>query len=118
MANTFQSGRFEFDLERPLVMGIVNITPDSFSDGGQHADADSAVRHGRQLIDEGAHLLDLGAESTRPGAQPVSAPEELARLLPVLEALRDVGGIGRSSVRTIEGPAVSITVGPGTLIQK
>src|SRR3546814_7357178 len=72
-------------------MGIVNITPDSFSDGGKHADADSAVRHGRQLIDEGATILALVAESTRPGAQPVSAQEELARLLPVIEALRDCG---------------------------
>ena len=91
MANTFLCGRFEFDLERPLVMGIVNITPDSFSDGGQHADTDAAVRHARRLVDEGAHILDLGGESTRPGAAPVSAQDELARLLPVIEALRDCG---------------------------
>lgn len=91
MANTFLCGRFEFDLERPLVMGIVNITPDSFSDGGQHADTDSAVSHARRLIDEGAQILDLGGESTRPGAEPVSAQDELARLLPVIEALRDCG---------------------------
>jgi len=91
MANTFLCGRFEFDLERPLVMGIVNIAPDSFSDGGQHADTDAAVRHARRLVDEGAHILDLGGESTRPGAAPVSAQDELARLLPVIEALRDCG---------------------------
>ncbi len=91
MANNFLCGRFEFDLERPLVMGIVNVTPDSFSDGGEHADTDSAVAHARQLIAEGAQILDLGAESTRPGADAVSGVEELKRLLPVVEALRDCG---------------------------
>jgi dihydropteroate synthase len=68
MANNFLCGRFEFDLERPLVMGIVNVTPDSFSDGGEHDDTDSAVAHARRLIEEGAQILDLGGESTRPGA--------------------------------------------------
>ncbi|MDH0682652.1 dihydropteroate synthase [Achromobacter animicus] len=91
MANNFLCGRFEFDLERPLVMGIVNVTPDSFSDGGQHDDTDSAVAHARQLIEEGAQILDLGGESTRPGADPVSVADELNRLLPVVEALRDCG---------------------------
>ncbi|OZI71004.1 dihydropteroate synthase [Bordetella genomosp. 12] len=91
MANSFLCGRFELDLERPLVMGIVNVTPDSFSDGGQHDDPDRAVAHARQLIAEGAHILDLGGESTRPGAPAVSAQEELRRLLPVIEALRDSG---------------------------
>ncbi|CAM4070059.1 dihydropteroate synthase [Bordetella tumulicola] len=91
MGDTFLCGRFEFDLERPLVMGIVNVTPDSFSDGGEHADTDSAVSHARRLIDQGAHILDLGGESTRPGAAPVSVQDELARLLPVIDALRDSG---------------------------
>ncbi len=91
MANNFLCGRFEFDLERPLVMGIVNVTPDSFSDGGQHDDTDSAVAHARQLIKEGAQILDLGGESTRPGADPVTVADELDRLLPVIEALRDCG---------------------------
>jgi dihydropteroate synthase len=91
MANNFLCGRFEFDLERPLVMGIVNVTPDSFSDGGEHDDTDSAVAHARRLIEEGAQILDLGGESTRPGADPVSVADELARLLPVIEALRDCG---------------------------
>ena len=91
MANNFLCGRFEFDLERPLVMGIVNVTPDSFSDGGQHDDTDSAVAHARQLIQEGARILDLGGESTRPGADPVTVADELDRLLPVIEALRDCG---------------------------
>lgn len=72
-------------------MGIINVTPDSFSDGAQHLDADAAIAHGLRLVDEGADLIDIGAESTRPGAAPVSADDELKRLLPVLEALRDCG---------------------------
>ena len=72
---------------RPLIMGIVNVTPDSFSDGGQHAETDSAVAHGMQLIEEGADLLDIGGESTRPGAAPVPIEEELRRVVPVIAAL-------------------------------
>jgi dihydropteroate synthase len=70
-------------------MGIVNVTPDSFSDGGQHAQTQNAIDHARALINEGAHIIDIGGESTRPGAQPVSLQAELARVLPVLNALRD-----------------------------
>jgi dihydropteroate synthase len=76
---------------RPLVMGIVNITPDSFHDGGRHASAADAVAHSRRLIDDGADILDLGGESTRPGAAPVPVEVELARVLPVLQAVRDSG---------------------------
>jgi dihydropteroate synthase len=72
---------------RPLVMGIVNVTPDSFSDGGQFASAEAAVAHGLELVRQGADLLDVGGESTRPGAAPVSPEEELRRVLPVVEAL-------------------------------
>jgi dihydropteroate synthase len=87
---TLRCGRFVLSLDRPLVMGIVNVTPDSFSDGGAFLDPAAAIAHARQLAEEGADLLDLGAESTRPGAAPVTAEEELARLLPVLEGLADV----------------------------
>lgn len=73
---------------RPLLMGILNLTPDSFYDGGRHHAVDAALEHARRLIAEGAEMLDLGAESSRPGATPVSSAEEQARLLPVLEALR------------------------------
>ncbi len=73
---------------RPLIMGILNLTPDSFYDGGRHHAVDAALDHARKLLDEGAEVLDLGAESTRPGAAPVSAAQEQDRLLPVLEALR------------------------------
>ena len=81
-------GSFQFDLSRPLVMGIVNVTPDSFSDGGLHLQRDAALVHAQQLIAEGADMLDIGGESTRPGAQPVSVQEELNRVLPVIEGLR------------------------------
>ncbi len=72
-------------------MGIVNVTPDSFSDGGQHAHAQSAIAHAQQLVAEGADIIDIGGESTRPGALPVSVQEELARVLPVIAALRESG---------------------------
>jgi len=75
-------------LDRPRVMGIVNVTPDSFSDGGTHDNTEAAVAHGLALVEEGADVLDIGGESTRPGAEPVSLEEELARVLPVIEQLR------------------------------
>src|SRR5688572_4457582 len=71
----------------PLVMGIVNVTPDSFSDGGRFLDPTEAVEHGLQLLGEGADILDIGGESTRPGAAPVSEADELARVIPVIERL-------------------------------
>lgn len=79
-----------FDLsDRTLIQGIVNVTPDSFSDGGRTLEPAAAIEHAGRLLDEGADLIDLGAESTRPGAAPVPAAEQLRRLEPVLEALRD-----------------------------
>lgn len=83
------TARFAVDLARPRVMGIVNVTPDSFSDGGQHLDAGAAIAHCERLCEEGAQLLDIGGESTRPGARAVSVDEERARIMPVLRhALR------------------------------
>jgi len=86
----FLCGRFQLDLTRPRVMGIVNVTPDSFSDGGKYSSVDLAVEHALQLIAEGADILDIGGESTRPGAEPVSLDEELRRVVPVIEALSKV----------------------------
>jgi dihydropteroate synthase len=86
----FLCGKFKFDLTRPLVMGIVNVTPDSFSDGGHHASTQAAIVHARRLIAEGADILDVGGESTRPGAAMVDEQEELDRVLPVIEGLRDI----------------------------
>jgi dihydropteroate synthase len=85
----WQTARFQIDLSRPRVMGIVNVTPDSFSDGGRHANTRAALAHAEQLLSDGAHILDIGGESTRPGAAPVTLEDELARVLPVLrEALK------------------------------
>jgi dihydropteroate synthase len=81
----WQTARFDIDLTIPRVMGIVNVTPDSFSDGGQHASTAAALRHCEQLIRDGAHLLDIGGESTRPGSPAVPLDVELARVLPVLK---------------------------------
>lgn len=75
----------------PLVMGVVNVTPDSFSDGGLYASAQQAVAHARRLVEEGADILDIGGESTRPGSAPVALDEERQRVLPVLEALAGCG---------------------------
>jgi len=81
------------DLAQPLVMGVLNITPDSFSDGGRYLDAGVAIAHGRQLIEEGAAIIDVGGESTRPGAAPVSAAEEMQRIVPVIEGLADAEAV-------------------------
>lgn len=89
MSLTWQTSRFAIDLQRPQVMGIVNATPDSFSDGGQHADTASALRHCEQLLREGADILDIGGESTRPGSPAVPLEQERERVIPVLrEAVR------------------------------
>ena len=82
-------GKFTLALERPLVMGVVNVTPDSFSDGGRFLTSDKAIAHARKLIADGADILDIGGESTRPGAAAAGMQEELDRVMPVLEALRD-----------------------------
>ena len=84
----FTARQFEFRFPRPaLVMGVVNVTPDSFSDGGKYLTPDAAVAHALELVAQGAEILDLGGESTRPGAAPVSEAEELRRVLPVLQKL-------------------------------
>jgi dihydropteroate synthase len=88
----WRCGRFHFDWSKrtsPLVMGILNVTPDSFSDGGDYASRDAALRHAEQLIGDGAEMLDIGGESSRPGSEPLSLQEELDRVMPVLEALKD-----------------------------
>lgn len=85
----WKTTRFDLDLSSPLVMGIVNITPDSFSDGGQHHYLNAALQHAERLLKDGADILDVGGESTRPGAEPLSLAQELARVLPfVQEAVR------------------------------
>lgn len=86
-------GPHRLDLSRPRVMGILNITPDSFSDGGAHWDHEQALAHARQMLADGADLIDVGGESTRQGARPVREKDEIARVLPVIEALARDGAI-------------------------
>ena len=99
----WQTARFRLSLDRPLVMGIVNATPDSFSDGGRFAAADDARRHCDLLVEQGADILDIGGESTRPGARQPDSEEELARVLPVL---RHAVGLGRAVSVDTSSPAV------------
>src|SRR5262245_15706010 len=80
-------GRFELSLDRPLVMGVLNVTPDSFSDGGRFMDPAAALDHAQRMIADGADIIDIGAESTRPGAAPTPEPEELTRVVALVEKL-------------------------------
>ncbi|MCY3699802.1 MAG: dihydropteroate synthase [Gemmatimonadetes bacterium] len=89
-ARTWRAGDREIALESPVIAGILNVTPDSFSDGGRFERPRKAIARGRQIAEQGAAILDIGAESTRPGADPVPADEEWARLEPVLRGLRDL----------------------------
>jgi dihydropteroate synthase len=89
-------------MPRPQVMGIVNVTPDSFSDGGRLGSVEAAVVHGLALVEQGADVLDIGGESTRPGAAPVSEAEEIARTIPVIEGLRAAHWAGPISIDTMK----------------
>ena len=83
-------GKYNFDLEKePVIMGILNITPDSFSDGGKWNSLDKALEHTRQMIDDGAKIIDIGGESTRPGYTLISDEEEISRVVPVIEAVKE-----------------------------
>jgi len=90
-AAVFRCGAFAFDLSRPLVMGVLNVTPDSFSDGGRFADREQALSHARRMRDDGADIIDIGGESSRPGAESVAQGVELSRVLPLVEALAAEG---------------------------
>ncbi|MBP3894001.1 MAG: dihydropteroate synthase [Atopobiaceae bacterium] len=91
--STWRCGRHELSLSRPRIMGVLNVTPDSFSDGGEHFDAKDAVKRGLQMLDEGADIIDVGGESTRPGATPVTPEEEMERIVPVVSELVKAGAI-------------------------
>ena len=96
---------------RPLVMGIVNVTPDSFSEQGRFAEANAAIAHGRQLIQDGADVLDIGGESTRPGAHRVAAEEQIRRIIPVIKAL--AAGPAMLSVDTTLATAAAASLKAG-----
>jgi dihydropteroate synthase len=106
------SGGNTAPVNAPVIMGVVNVTPDSFSDGGLFLDADAAVEHGRRLAGEGAAILDVGGESTRPGAEPVADDEELRRVLPVVERLA-AGGDARLSIDTNKSAVARAAIGAG-----
>lgn len=107
-------GPYRLSLNRPLIMGIVNVTPDSFSDGGKFIDADVAIAHARQLVEEGADILDIGGESSRPGAAPVPLEKELARVLPVLEGLKGIGV--PISVDTVKPEVMAAAIAAGATL--
>ena len=88
---TWHCASFEFDERMPVIMGILNVTPDSFSDGGEHDDVPSAIAHARRMVDQGAHIIDVGGESTRPGSVPVTVAEEIGRVVEVVRTLAAKG---------------------------
>lgn len=104
----------ELVLDRPRIMGVVNVTPDSFSDGGHYLNARAAIEHGLRLIDEGADLIDVGGESTRPGADPVSVDEELGRVGPVVEGLVAAGAL--VSIDTSKAAVALGAIGAGAAV--
>jgi dihydropteroate synthase len=103
-----------FDLKRPLIMGVVNVTPDSFSDGGDFAETSVAIDHARAMLAAGADIVDVGGESTRPGANPVPPADEAARVLPVVRALAHAGAVG--SVDTRRASLMDLAVQAGAWI--
>jgi dihydropteroate synthase len=113
MAMTLQCGDKTLDLARPVVMGVLNVTPDSFSDGGRFVAAEAAVAHGLKLVEEGADIVDIGGESTRPGAALVSIDEELRRVVPVVERLREAGVHAVISVDTSKPEVMRAAVAAG-----
>ena len=99
---------------RAMIMGVVNVTPDSFSDGGQFFDRQAAIDHGLQLLAEGADVIDVGGESSRPGAELISAEEEMRRVIPVVEALSEAGA--RVSIDTSKAPVAAAALDAGAVI--
>jgi dihydropteroate synthase len=102
--------------DRPLVWGVVNVTPDSFSDGGEHATTADATAHAKRLLEEGADVLDVGGESTRPGAEAVPPDTEAARVVPVIRALREAGVAAPISVDTRKAPVARAALEAGATI--
>lgn len=114
MANdtkTWRCGKIELKFDRPRIMGVLNVTPDSFSDGGEHLDKDVAIAHGLKMLDEGADIIDVGGESTRPGFTPVSADVEAKRVLPVVRALAQKGAIVSIDTRHVDVAKAAVRVG-------
>ena len=109
--STWRCGRHELSLSRPRIMGILNVTPDSFSDGGENLDVEAAIKRGLQMLDEGADIIDVGGESTRPGATPVDPEEEAERIVSVVRALIDAGAIVSVDTRHAEVAKTCLRLG-------
>lgn len=108
---TWRCGKYELKFDRPRIMGVLNVTPDSFSDGGAHLDADAAIAYGLEMLDAGADIIDVGGESTRPGFTPVDPDEEARRVLPVVRALAAAGAIVSVDTRHVEVAKAAVRCG-------
>lgn len=108
---TWHCGKHNISLARPRIMGVLNVTPDSFTDGGAHADTDAAIEWGLKLLDDGADIIDVGGESTRPGFRPVSPDEEAKRVIPVIRALVDAGAVVSIDTRHPEVARLAVKLG-------
>jgi dihydropteroate synthase len=112
----WRAGDKSIDLSRPVVMGILNVTPDSFSDGGAHLDPQAAVTHAECMLEEGAAIIDIGPESTRPGAAPVSASEQIRRAVPVIDALHQRRPEAVISIDTRDAVVAAAALAAGAVI--
>lgn len=110
-SKVWRCGKYELKFDRPRIMGVLNVTPDSFSDGGDHLDVDAAIAHGLKMLDDGADIIDVGGESTRPGFTPVDPDTEAQRVLPVVKALARAGAIVSIDTRHVEVAKAAVRVG-------
>lgn len=110
-SKVWRCGKFELKFDRPRIMGVLNVTPDSFSDGGDHFDVNTAIEYGMQMLDDGADIIDVGGESTRPGFTPVDIDEEAKRVLPVVKALARAGAVVSIDTRHVEVAKAAVRVG-------
>ena len=110
-SKTWRCGKYELSFDRPRIMGVLNVTPDSFSDGGEHFDEDAAIAYGLEMLDAGADIIDVGGESTRPGFTPVNPDEEARRVLPVVRALAKEGAVVSIDTRHVAVAKAAVRCG-------
>lgn len=110
-SKVWRCGKYELKFDRPRIMGVLNVTPDSFSDGGEHLDTDVAIAHGLKMLDDGADIIDVGGESTRPSFTPVDPDTEARRVLPVVQALAKAGAVVSIDTRHVEVAKAAVRVG-------
>ena len=110
-SKVWRCGKYELKFDRPRIMGVLNVTPDSYSDGGEHLDTDAAIAHGLKMLDDGADIIDVGGESTRPGFTPGDPDTEARRVLPVVQALAKAGAVVSIDTRHVEVAKAAVRVG-------